>query len=280
MVGALFISALIITVLAVAIRYLIRWHPCYHGKTDRKKISSTEHAGAVSLHNTTSEYNEQTLREGDASIEYDYIHSNTPTEDRLQGSVLYSCPRYHGQVDQERGPSVDSQTEICDEDGYTLPDLYVGNTAAHVNTPTQVELQGSDFGHSDPRYRGEGDQETSSLEGSQNSFGDENGYTLPDLCVGNTAAHVNTPTQVELLGSDFGYSDPRYRGEGDQETSSLEGSQNTFGDENGYTLPDFCVGNTAAHVNTPTSVDLEGRGHSTQADLEADGYSDPRYFGD
>ncbi len=224
MVGALFISALIITALAVAIRYLIRWHPCYHGKTDQK-ISSTEHAGAVSLHTTTSEYNEQTLREGDATVEYDYIHSNTSIQGGLQGGVLYySYPRYHGQVDQERAPSVDSQTEIRDEDG----------------------------------------------------------YTLPDLCVGNTAAHVNTPTQVEFQGSDFGYSDPRYRGEGDQETSSLEGSQNTFGDDNGYTLPDLYVGNTAAHVNTPTSVDLEGRGpgHSTQADLEADGYSDPRYFGD
>ncbi len=76
-------------------------------------------------------------------------------------------------------------------------------------------------------------------------------------------------------------------------------------DENGYTRPDVCASNVAAHVNTPTRADLEGGGycdydevdqnkgylttqHSksryintpTRADLESDGYSDPHYYAD
>ncbi len=80
---------------------------------------------------------------------------------------------------------------------------------------------------------------------------------------------LNTPTRADLEGD--GYSDPRYHGEVDQERgSSTEcGPQTKVTDENVYTLPDLCDSNAAAYINTPT-----------RADLEAEGYSDPRYYGD
>ncbi len=293
--------------------------------------------------------------------EIPHIELNTPTRADLEGDG-YSDPRYHGEVNQERGSSTECgpQTKITDENGYTRPDL-CGNaaTAPHINTPTHAGLEAEGYsdpryhgdvnpnkgylsdhddsttptradlegdGYSDPRYHGEVNQERgSSTEcGPQTKVTNENGYTRPDLWgSAATVPHINTPTRADLEGD--GYSDPRYHGEVDQERSSLDeytDPQTEITDENVYTLPDSSVSNAATYVNTPTRADLEAEGYSdpryygevdvnkgtlsadstrpdlcgsnsatqhsksryintpTRSDLEAEGYSDPRYYGD
>ncbi len=94
---------------------------------------------------------------------------------------------------------------------------------------------------------------------------DNSQYGLPHV-------EGNTPTRADLEGGD--YSDPRYHGEVSQERGSSTDCTNpqttATADKNGYTRADV-YGSVAAapHINTPT-----------RADLEAKGYSDPRYYGD
>ncbi len=294
-------------------------------------------------------------------------HINTPTRADLENDG-YSDPRYHGEVNQERGSLTVPQTKTTDAKVYTLPDSSVSNAATYVNTPTRADLEAEGYsdpryygevdpnkgclsdrddattptradlegdGYSDPRYHGEVNQERGSLTVPQTKTTDANVYTLPDSSVSNAAAYVNTPTRADLEAE--GYSDPRYYGEVDPNKGCLsdrddattptradlegdgysdpryhgEGSLTEYTDpqseitgENDYTLPDLCVSNAAAYINTPTRADLEAEGYSdpryygevnpnkgclsdhsdattpSRANLEGDGYSDPRYHGE
>ncbi len=256
-VGALFISALIITVLAVAIRYLIRirWRSKEHCYDD-----VDIELGSKIAHRSNAP----------CTIRSTVPHSSylkTPTQLDLEESDR--C--YNAKADQKRSSSAEHAGAISPHTTtfmnarQTLSKRDVSVEYEYVDIPTQIELQGSaDFaGYSDPRYRGEVDQERGSSVSSQNKFGDENGYTLPDLCVGNTAAHINTPTSVDLEGR--GYCDPCCNDEYEYPLSGIS------------TRSDVWDRNAATHR---THGKLRHSSTPTRADLEDDGYSDPRYRGE
>ncbi len=189
-----------------------------------------------------------------------HVEGNTPTRADLEGGD-YSDPRYHGEVNQERGSSTDctnpQSTATTDKNGYTHADVYGSAAAApHINTPTRADLEAD--GYSDPHYHGDVNQERGSLPECTDPQTDDSVYTQPDLCGSGSATHISTPTRTDLESE--GYSDPRYYGEVDVNKDSLSDD---------CTRPDLCVSNAAAYVNTPT-----------RADLEAEGYSDPRYYGE
>ncbi len=201
---------------------------------------------------------------------------------------------------------VDYSSRVAVETGYTIPmqmqevlvDARDADAAtqptvtpnpSYSNPPSRADLESD--GYSDPRYYGENGRKPEATRGKVAGEGNHSTPTKSD-----------EKFQHPSLENDL-YSDPRYYGEEGRRPEAIQGKVAGEGrcqgygvgvgstkvsteDEDGYTNPmqmqEILVDARDADAATQQTVTPNPSYSNTpsRADLESDGYSDPRYYGE